>query len=138
MLVREQTTQIQMALVTQPLNVVPEVDQMLVHVLVDMEFAVHVSFLKNFTKKCFFYKKNVYFCLLVEYGCGRTTSENCSYFQSPGTVDKGECRLRICPCSDNICQIRLDFDTFVINQPDTGTFVIISHYLVPIDMNSFS
>ena len=38
--------QIQMALVIQPLNVVPEVDQTLVHVLVDMEFAVHVSFLK--------------------------------------------------------------------------------------------
>ena len=46
MLVREQTMQIQMALVIQPLNVVPEVDQTLVHVLVDMEFAVHVSFLK--------------------------------------------------------------------------------------------
>ena len=51
MLVREQTTQIQMALVTQPLNVVPEVDQMLVHVLVDMEFAVHVSFFQNLNRK---------------------------------------------------------------------------------------
>ena len=81
------------------------------------------KFFEHFYKKIAFLKKNV-FCLLVEYGCGRTTSENCSYFQSPGTVDKGECRLRICPCSDNICQIRLDFDTFVINQPDTGTFEI--------------
>ena len=61
MLVREQTTQIQMALVTQPLNVVPEVDQMLVHVLVDMEFAVHVSFLKIFTKKLLFFKKRMFF-----------------------------------------------------------------------------
>ena len=51
MLVREQTMQIQMALVTQPLNVVPEVDQMLVHVLVDMEFAVHVSFFSKFKQK---------------------------------------------------------------------------------------
>ena len=57
MLVREQTTQIQMALVTQPLNVVPEVDQTLVHVLVDMEFAVHVSFLKIQTKKIAFLKR---------------------------------------------------------------------------------
>ena len=60
--------------------------------------------------------------LLVELGCGQTTYENCTYFVSSGTVDAGECRLRVCQCSDNICQLRLDFDTFVLNQPDTCNF----------------
>ena len=56
---------------------------------------------------------------LVEMYCGQETSENCSYFVSSGTVNSGECRLKICPCNDNICQLRLDFQTFVLNQPDT-------------------
>ena len=54
----------------------------------------------------------------VELGCGQRTSENCSYFISSGTVDAGECRLTVCPCSDDICQLRLDFQSFVINQPE--------------------
>ena len=58
-----------------------------------------------------------HFLFSVEYGCGRSTNENCSYFVSASTVDAGECRLRVCPCSEHICQIRLDFDTFVVNQP---------------------
>ena len=57
------------------------------------------------------------FIFSVEYGCGRSTNENCSYFVSASTVDAGECRLKVCPCSEHICQIRLDFDTFVVNQP---------------------
>ena len=32
--------------------------------------------------------------------------------------EQGECTARICPCSDDICQYRLDFSSFVINQPD--------------------
>ena len=68
--------------------------------------------------------------MLVELGCGQTTYENCTYFVSAGTVDAGECRLRVCQCSDNICQLRLDFDTFVLNQPDTGNFKTVSHYHV--------
>ena len=68
--------------------------------------------------------------LLVELGCGQTTYENCTYFVSSGTVDAGECRLRVCQCSDNICQLRLDFDTFVLNQPDTCNFKTVSHYHV--------
>ena len=29
--------------------------------------------------------------------------------------------MKICPCSNNICQLRLDFDTFVITGPSTLT-----------------
>ena len=59
------------------------------------------------------------FYLLVQKMCGESSSENCTYFQSSGT-EVGQCRLKICPCNDNICQLRLDFQTFVINQPKAG------------------
>ena len=58
----------------------------------------------------------------VTLGCGETTSENCSYMINPGTISAGECRLRVCPCSEHICQIRLDFSAFVLNQPDTSMY----------------
>ena len=57
-------------------------------------------------------------CCSFEKKCGQISSENCTYFQSSGT-EVGQCRLKICPCNDNICQLRLDFQTFVINQPKT-------------------
>ena len=34
----------------------------------------------------------------------------------------GACRAKICKCNDNICQLRLDFETFVLNGPNTGYF----------------
>merc|ERR1711963_276134 len=49
------------------------------------------------------------------------TSEKCSYFESSGTASTGACRAQICPCSNNICQLRLDFETFVITGPSTDT-----------------
>lgn len=58
-------------------------------------------------------------CCTFIFGCGRTSSQNCTYFESTGG-EVGQCRFRICPCSDNICQLRLDFETFVLNQPDTS------------------
>ena len=33
-------------------------------------------------------------------------------------------RAKVCPCSSNICQIRLDFTSFVINQPVTCKKVV--------------
>ena len=56
---------------------------------------------------------------LVTLSCGGISSENCTYFQSSGQ-EVGQCRIKICPCSDNICQLRLDFQTFVIQGPSTG------------------
>ena len=57
--------------------------------------------------------------LLVTLTCGGMSSENCTYFQSSATVAAGQCRVRICPCDSNICQLRLDLDTFVISGPTT-------------------
>merc|ERR1711976_50925 len=59
-------------------------------------------------------------CCTFTVGCGETSSENCTYFQSSGQ-EVGACRLKICPCSENICQLRLDFGVFVINGPSTET-----------------
>ncbi len=82
--------------------------------------------------------KNAIF-FLVTVGCGASSSENCTYFDSSSPV-AGTCNMEICPCGDNICQvtvflgtkfilhiictfipikIRLDFNTFTIAGPST-------------------
>ena len=61
--------------------------------------------------------------MLVIGRCGDTIAENNTYFESQGS-EAGNCALKICPCSDNICQLRLDFDNFVITGPSTVTDTI--------------
>lgn len=56
--------------------------------------------------------------------CGETKSENCTYFTPPTTVTAGTCSLKICPCNNNICQLRLDFNQFVITGPSTSTVTV--------------
>lgn len=36
----------------------------------------------------------------------------------------GQCRVKICKCQPNVCQIRLDFNTFVIAGPSTSVSTI--------------
>lgn len=98
-------------------NALKEVEPQPDHVPLVMVCVVHVSSsqwkfnaIKQLLSDLFF---------LVVFGCGRTSSQNCTYFESTGG-EVGQCRFRICPCSDNICQLRLDFETFVLNQPDTS------------------
>ncbi|XP_059087694.1 uncharacterized protein LOC131884073 isoform X2 [Tigriopus californicus] len=59
-------------------------------------------------------------CCTFTARCGATRSENCTYFESNGG-EVGSCSVNICPCSDNICQLRLDFNSFVITGPSTST-----------------
>merc|ERR1712001_100514 len=59
-------------------------------------------------------------CCIFSVGCGASSSENCTYFEVTGAND-GPCSAEICKCSDDICQIRLDFDTFVITGPQTSS-----------------
>ena len=61
----------------------------------------------------------------VQLGCGQSASENCTYFQSNGQ-EVGQCRIKVCKCNENICQIRLDFQNFIINQPKV-TAESVSH-----------
>ena len=41
----------------------------------------------------------------VSLGCGSSTSENLTYFESGTTVVAGACRAKICKCNSNICQV---------------------------------
>ena len=60
-------------------------------------------------------------CCTFTLGCGDTSSENCTHFKSATTVTTGSCRAKICKLNDDICQIRLDFSSFVITGPATIT-----------------
>ena len=79
-------------------------------------FAVHVSkdFALEFAAAC---NKMSFFSVTL--GCGSITTENCTYFESATTVNTGACRAKICKADSNICQIRLDFQKFVITGPMT-------------------
>jgi len=59
-------------------------------------------------------------CCTFALNCGSTSTENNTYFESRGS-ESGSCRLKICPCNDNICQLRLDFESFAITGPSTLT-----------------
>merc|ERR1711997_387737 len=58
-------------------------------------------------------------CTFIINTCGSTSSENLTVWQSPTTVTTGSCPLTICPTSDDICSLRLDFTTFTITGPST-------------------
>jgi len=60
-------------------------------------------------------------CCIIEKSCGGSTSDNCTYFTSSGGVAGQNCALEVCKCSSDVCQLRLDFDSFVINDPITTT-----------------
>ena len=44
-------------------------------------------------------------------------------FNLDSLLAAGECRMKICKCSSNICQLRLDLSTFAITGPSTLTTV---------------
>merc|ERR1712223_696004 len=58
-------------------------------------------------------------CTFIINTCGSTSSENLTVWQSPTTVTTGSCPLTICPTSDDICSLRLDFTTFTLTGPST-------------------
>merc|ERR1711962_28073 len=59
-------------------------------------------------------------CCVFETSCGDVTlAENNTYFTSSDLVKGSNCRLTVCKCSTDVCQLRLDFETFVLNVPIT-------------------
>lgn len=62
-------------------------------------------------------------CCVFQQSCGGMTSQNCTYFVNTNYPksynDVGSCQLTVNKISNNICQLRLDFDTFMISQPET-------------------
>merc|ERR1712226_1306574 len=57
-------------------------------------------------------------CCTFSIGCGGSSSENCTHVEI-SSPSAGMCNAQICPATTNICQIRLDLDTFVITGPST-------------------
>ncbi len=46
----------------------------------------------------------------VSLECGKTSSENCTYLvQASTTSPQQSCTYTLCPASDNVCRMRLDF-----------------------------
>jgi len=62
-------------------------------------------------------------CCIFTLGCSEKASENCTYFESSG-MSTGACNAQICRNNPNICQIRLDFDSFEIAGPSTSTLSV--------------
>jgi len=61
-------------------------------------------------------------CCVFEKSCGAgTIAENCTYFTSSDRTLGGSCSLTICKCSSDVCQLRLDFESFTLNNPVTVT-----------------
>lgn len=65
-------------------------------------------------------------CCTFTLNCGGTSAENCTYFDSSTSVNTGACRAKICKINNNICQIRLDFSTFVITGPTTTSTSVVA------------
>jgi hypothetical protein len=69
---------------------------------------------------------------LVQIECGETGRENITYYLSSSTTTSittsspaflsrpTVCEYRVCPAGDNICRLRLDFNTFKIAAPNTA------------------
>jgi len=65
-------------------------------------------------------------CCIFEKTCdGGSVSQNLTYFTSSGRSLGSACKLTICKCATDVCQLRLDFETFVMNNPVTATTVTV-------------
>lgn len=62
-------------------------------------------------------------CCTFTVRCGASSSENCTYFEG-GSSEVGPCSLKICRCDQNVCQLRLDFSSFIITGPSTSTISV--------------
>ena len=71
-----------------------------------------------------FCKIHFSFLFLVELDCGGKTSENITHFTksvSEGSSLTGKCEAKVCRVTNKVCQLRLDFSTFVLAGPSTDT-----------------
>ena len=76
------------------------------------------------------FKKNVTLvfvgvcCVFLVTSCGSTVSNNCTYVQNPSYPSSystsGTCSYSVSPLNDEICQLRLDFDTLDLTESTAG------------------
>merc|ERR1711884_932439 len=68
-------------------------------------------------------------CCVFEKSCGDgTVAENCTYFTSAARTAGASCSLTICKSSSDVCQIRLDFETFTLTEAYTETANSVATY----------
>jgi len=61
-------------------------------------------------------------CCVFEMSCGGgSVSENSTYFTSSDRTLGAACSLTICKLQSDVCQLRLDFESFALNNPVTVT-----------------
>jgi len=67
-------------------------------------------------------------CVFSVSASGTTISQNCTYIVNPSypstyvpTTTPSTLTYTIAKCQDDICRIRLDYDTFVLTAPEAGT-----------------
>ena len=66
--------------------------------------------------------------ILVTINCGGSSSENITTFQSPGGSSlAGACNAEICKISSDVGQLRLDFTTFTISDPEAHVAASLTH-----------
>lgn len=58
-------------------------------------------------------------CCSFELSCGGTSSENATYIIN--TNPTASCSYTICPCTENVCRVRFDFETMQLAVPVQGT-----------------
>jgi len=63
-------------------------------------------------------------CCVFEKSCGGSSSENLTYFTASDRTLGGSCSLTVCKSQSDVCQLRLDFETFVLSDPVTVTTLI--------------
>jgi len=60
-------------------------------------------------------------CCVLSIGCGGSTSTNNTYLTQSSTTSSSSCSYTVCPASTDICQIRIDFEKFVVAGASTTT-----------------
>jgi len=67
-------------------------------------------------------------CCIFTINCGGSSSENITTFQSPGGSSlAGACNAEICKISSDVGQLRLDFTTFTISDPEAHVAASLTH-----------
>ena len=64
-------------------------------------------------------------CTFTVSDCGSSIDQNCTYIQNPSYPSSystsGSCEYSVNPVNSEICQLRLDFDSFDITDGTTGS-----------------
>lgn len=75
-------------------------------------------------------------CCIFEKSCqdgpGSSVAENCTYFTSSARTAGASCSLTVCKSNSDVCQLRLDFETFTLSEAFTETGNTAATYPIPL------